>query len=97
MIHAFALALASLVAPQVVQDGSPAKPGAIGIYDQTLTVNGCMAFVNNDSALKRTGKCTFDVVLFGLQLDGMKCKAKVAGNDTIFTCTYPPTLQVGGK
>lgn len=91
MIHALALSLALLATGQAT---APDKPGAIGIYGQTVTSDGCMAYVNNNSWLKKKGKCTFDVVLFGLQLQDIKCTEKVAGSDTVFHCTYTPGLQI---
>lgn len=73
-------------------------PGTLLVRGEFFTSDGCLAFLNDTPALKKTGLCSFAVVAVGLKLPDLSCISQIvtyedpvtsaAANDTVVNCTY---------
>lgn len=79
-------------------------PGTLLVRGEFITSTGCLAFLNNAQAQKKTGLCSFAVVAIGLKLTDLACTSQVvtyedpitsaAANDTVIDCTYSPVKKL---
>lgn len=82
------------------QNARQQTPGTLLVRGEFITSTGCLAFLNNAQAQKKTGQCSFTVIAVGLKVPDFSCDSVVVtyedpttsatANDTVLNCTYSP-------
>lgn len=89
-----ALAVMMWLPGQYVKADDAVTPGSLVIRGEYLTPSGCLAFLNDAQALKKTGSCSLSVIALGVKLTDLTCSSIVSQSadqstlDTVVDCTY---------